>query len=70
MNRPGDKRRKPNELSPTLRQIEKVCAKMNGTLTAVAIALAILVTLTAAVRAPVLFPTSSLSANAGSSSDD
>jgi hypothetical protein len=70
MNRPDDKRRKPKELSPTLRQIEKVCAQMNGALTAIAIALAILVTLTAAVRAPVLFPTSSLTANADQSSND
>ena len=32
MNRPDDKRRKPKELSPTLRKIEKVCAQMNGAL--------------------------------------
>ncbi len=70
MNRPDDRRRKPKELSPTLRKIEKVCARMNGALMAVAIALAILVTLTAAMRAPVLFPASPLATNAEPSGDD
>jgi len=71
MNRPDDKRNKSKQLSPTLRRIEKICAQMNGGLTAVAIALAILVTLTAAVRAPVLLQNSSAfsSTPAATSSD-
>jgi hypothetical protein len=70
MKRPDDKRRKPKQLSPMMRQIDRVCAQMNGALTAVAIALAILVTLTAAVRAPSLLATSSLTSGSLQQSDD
>jgi hypothetical protein len=55
-----NERRKPRQLSPRMQRIDRACAKMNGALTAVAIALAILVTLTAAVRAPNLLASSAL----------
>ena len=47
-----------------MRRIDKVCAQMNGALTAIAIALAILVTLTAAVRGPGLLATNSIERSA------
>jgi hypothetical protein len=50
----NDRQRKPKQPSPLLLRIDRVCARMNGGLAAVAIALAILVTLTAAIRAPTL----------------
>jgi hypothetical protein len=54
MKQPGEKRKRPRQPSPLMRRIDKACAQMNGALTAVAIALAILLTLTAAVRGPSL----------------
>jgi hypothetical protein len=47
----GKRRQDRQEL---MGRIDRVCARMNGALAAVAIALAVLVTLTAAVRAPAL----------------
>jgi hypothetical protein len=38
------------------RNLEKECARMNDGLTAIAIALTVVVVLTAAVRLPVIFP--------------
>jgi len=55
-----DGRKKPRQLSPRMQRLDRACAKMNGALTAVAIALAILVTLTAAVRAPNLLATNTV----------
>jgi hypothetical protein len=52
-----DKRQQRQEL---MRRIDHVCARMNGALAAVAIALAVLVTLTAAVRAPELLSFNSM----------
>jgi len=64
MKQPDDWRRKTRQLTPLLRRIDKVCAQMNGALTAIAIALAILVTLTAAVRGPGLLATNSIERSA------
>jgi hypothetical protein len=61
MKQPGEKRKR--QLSPLMRRIDKICAQMNGALTAVAIALAILLTLTAAVRGPSLLAGASIEQN-------